>query len=161
MKIYKINDVKRFMNLLLTGTLFDDFELVEGTIKKYTTISIDGHANKDFYKNDNTYSPSSGEYAAWSELRPLCMDLIKGKNTPLYMKFILQKAPSSLSEIMNSSSLPEARSLILNLTFSEQGLNLTTAVNFTGFYPDSTLPELWDRYITKLLSEAGLKFDII
>ena len=149
------------MNLFLNGTLLDDFRLIEGIIKKYTTISIDGHANEDFYKNDDTHTPSQAEYASWRELRPLCMDLIKGRNTPLYMKFVLQKAASSLPEAKTDPGPSEARSLILNLTFSEQGLNLTTAVNFTGFYPESTLPGLWDDHIARLLTENGLKFDII
>ena len=161
MKNYKVNDVKRFMHLFLNGTIFDDLQLVEGLIRKYTTISIDGRTNEDFYKNDDTHTPSSAEYASWSELRPLCMDLIKGKNTPLYMKFVLRKDPSSLLEETGDHTPSEARSLILNLTFSEQGLNLTTAINFTGFYPDSILPGLWDDHIGRLLLENGLKFDVI
>ena len=161
MKIYKISDVKRFMSLFLNGTPFDDFELVESTIKKYTTVSIDGHVNESFYKNDETHTPYGGEYVLWSEIRPLCMELIKGRNTPLYMKFVLQKTPSALSDIPDAKSLAEARSLCLNLIFSEQGLNLTTGVNFTGFYPESSLPGLWDKYIEELLIKNGLKFDII
>lgn len=149
------------MKLFLSGTLFDDFQLVEGVIKTYITVNIDGYANEEFYKNDYTHTPCTNEYASWSELRPLCMELIRGKNTPLYMKFILQKAPSSLAEKAGGSAPLEARSLILNLTFSEQGLKLTTAINFSGFYPDSSLPELWDNHIGKLLRTAELKFEVI
>ena len=149
------------MKLFLSGTLFDDFQLVEGVIKTYITVNIDGHANEEFYKNDYTHTPCANEYASWPELRPLCMELIRGKNTPLYMKFILQKAPSSLAEEAGGSAPSEARSLILNLTFSEQALKLTTAINFSGFYPDSSLPELWDNHIGKLLRTAELKFEII
>ena len=161
MKTFKLTDVRKFMNLFLNGTVFDDFQMVEAVIKKYTTVSIDGHTNEEFYKNDETHTPSSEEYASWRELRPLCMDLIKGRNTPLYMKFILQKDPSSLSEASQAGYAAQAKALILNLTFSEQSLKLTTAINFTGFYPDSPLPEKWDEFAEGLLKRNDLKFDVI
>ena len=162
MKIFKINDVKGFMKLFLNSAAFDDFQLVELTIKKYTTIIIDGHANEDFYKNDENYTLRGNEYASWAELRPLCMELIKGRNTPLYMKYVLQKNPSAIlppsGEPLTDKAASEARSLLLNIAYSEQLLTLTTAVNFTGFYPDSTLPSIWDSYIENLLKNNSLDY---
>lgn len=160
MQTYKITDIKKFMSLLLTSPLFDNFALVEATIKKYTTISIDGRANKEFYKNAEDPVTSDSEFAQWAKLRHLCTELIKGKNTPLYMKFVLQMPPESLNSQTYPVNLSEAHSLILNITFSEQGLNLTTAVNFIGFYPDSNLPALWDDCIERLLNSNNVKYDL-
>ena len=50
MRNFKLNDVKRFMHLFLNGTIFDDLQLVEGMIRKYTSkIKMDG---KWYYRTE-------------------------------------------------------------------------------------------------------------
>ena len=87
----KISSKKDFMAKLLTTELFDSYYVEEATIETFNTFNIDGHINRDFYKNDDLEGESAvpDEYSKWSELRTLCFDLIKGKRTPLGFKFIL------------------------------------------------------------------------
>ena len=157
MLLIGIKDIKQFMNLLLTQNTFDDFSMVECTVKKYITYELDGHTNRKFLGEDET-AKEDGEYIGWDKARPECLELIKGKRTPLYMKFILQKEPGQDAELPFSK---EISSYILNITFSDKGLTLTTAVNLNGFYPDSDAPSVWDAYIERRLNKLSLKLDIL
>ena len=48
----KINDIKTFMNQLLIGDTFDAFPMAEASIAAFSTFSIDGRINKDFFDTD-------------------------------------------------------------------------------------------------------------
>ena len=80
-------ETKAFMSRLLLSPVFDRFLLVEAQISTGVTISIDGHFLKDFYTEEELeekeYADSSFSY--WEHLRPVCLNLIKGKKTPLVM----------------------------------------------------------------------------
>ena len=45
----KINDIKKFMNLLLIRDTFDHFSLVEANITTFSNFTIDGRLHKDFF----------------------------------------------------------------------------------------------------------------
>ncbi len=151
MRSFIIGDIKKFMNLLLATPAFEDFELLECTVKKYVTYTIDGHTDPSFFKDSD--APKDTSTVSWAHIRPECLELIKGKNTPLYMKFILQKEPGTLAGLTSTEGLS---SLLINIIFNENGLSLTTAVNFSGFYPESEAPAAWDEYIETLLRKLDV-----
>ena len=96
----EIASTKNFMKHLLSGETFDDFLLEECTISTANTYTIDGHINIDFFppeERDLTALPYS--FRPWSELKNLCFDLIKGKYTPLFFKFVLHLKPEKATEI--------------------------------------------------------------
>ena len=53
----KINDIKTFMNQLLIGDTFDAFPMAEASIAAFSTFSIDGRINKDFFDTDTQDIP--------------------------------------------------------------------------------------------------------
>ena len=82
------------MNHLLVADTFDPFLLEEATISTALTVTIDGHINKDFYPADERGEDCiPWELQSFSKIKGLCFDLIKGKHTPLYFKFVLHMHP--------------------------------------------------------------------
>ena len=85
MKAYQIKFTKPFMNILLASEGFDAFLVEEVSITTFNTFHIDGHIVKEFYNKDELTENDSvvPSLSAWSTIRPICFQLIKGKN-PLY-----------------------------------------------------------------------------
>ena len=88
----QIQDIKNFMSKLLLSQTFDNFLMVEGSIKTYNTIRIDGRIHKDFFTNEEKeeHHLEEREFSLWKEVKPFCLELIKGKKTPLGFQFVFQ-----------------------------------------------------------------------
>ena len=77
---FQMEDVKAFMNKLLLSQTFDAFHVVEGSIITYSTFHFDGHLHPDYYTKEEqeALGLSARRFARWQELRPFCLELIKG-----------------------------------------------------------------------------------
>ena len=77
----QIQDIKNFMSRLLLSQTFDNFLLVEGTIITYNTFRIDGRVHKNFFTEEELEDNNlnNREFSLWKEVKPLCLELIKGK----------------------------------------------------------------------------------
>ena len=158
--------MKQFMSSLLTGDAFDIFLLEEATISTATTVTIDGHVNVDFYPiSDRTPQVIPYEYQAWSELKGLCYDLIKGKYTPLYFKFVLQLKPEKMTAMLDKERLSSKdvplKSLVLTIKYDSGKAILTTGSSYQTFVMDKTADVVWDRQISKYLAMKGIQFEIL
>ena len=67
----KILDVKNFMNQLLIGETFDNFQTVEVSITTFNTFSIDGSIKRDFLDTDAWDLLEQKElfYSFWKDLK--------------------------------------------------------------------------------------------
>ena len=107
------------MNHLLVADTFDPFLLEEATISTALTVTIDGHINKDFYPADERGEDCiPWELQSFSKIKGLCFDLIKGKHTPLYFKFVLHMQPDKAAAMLTKAQVdPDViRALVLNLS---------------------------------------------
>ena len=146
------------MNHLFLKDSFDSFNLIEAKIKTFCLYSISGEFEKDFFKNDEDRADDTGKkYVKWSELKSTAMQLIKGHNTPLFMKFIFSGDISLLGEDIDDDGSVE--SLSLTVRFDQDSLSLTSAVNRKSFSLDRSVDELWDKKAEELLISASLSFD--
>ncbi|MCR5100808.1 MAG: DUF5721 family protein [Butyrivibrio sp.] len=159
----KILHTKEFMAKLLAGDVFDNFLLEEAIIETYNTFSIDGHIHKEFYQND-IESPNATEnsylFSSWSDMKGICFNLIKGKNTPLGFRFVLHLKPeNALTAIEpdNNNSTP-SNDYCLNIKFRDGAVTVTSAVSIKIFTLDKTADSLWDSYIKKFFSENNIDF---
>ncbi len=155
----KIQQQKAFMAKLLTTNLFDDFLLVEATLDTFNTFHIDGLIHKDFYSSESGITAPTDKYSKWSTIRPIALDLIKGKNTPLGFKFILQLDEARKSKLLSDveSDIPSDQlELGLNIRFSSGEVILTTGVSYSIFSLDKSAEKAWDEYIPSLIDS----FDI-
>ncbi len=156
-----INEQKNFMSRLLATDLFDSFFVESATIDTYNTFTIDGRIHKDFYKDlSSAEQAPDDEFSRWSKIRPICLDLIKGKQTPLSFKFVLiadEDTKMSVLKDAGAESLGDQVSLGLNIGFSHGQVTVTTGVAMKVFSLDKTAEKAWDKYIPSFLESNDIK----
>lgn len=161
----KLTDIKTFMNQLLCSEIFDHFLLSEATIAKDATFTIDGHINSDFYSKEDLEEEglSNLSILPYAKLRPACYQLIRGKHTPVYFKFILMLSPENLANTLAHSdsglSSHDVNGILLNLTFQNGQLTLTTGISYSNFTMNHTLDHEWDAMIQKFLNKHSISFE--
>lgn len=164
MQALQITNTKQFMSRLLTDTAFDIFLLEEATLSTASTFTIDGHINKEFYTPDEV-DELPYDFLCWSEIKSLCFELIKGKRTPLYFKFVLHLKPEHIRSMLNragSSFDPSLiRAMVLTIKYDGEKVTLTTGSGYTTFVLDKEPDLLWDQAILKHLSANGISFEVL
>jgi len=155
----EILSMKNFMSHLLSGDTFDIFLLEEATISTANSYTIDGHMNADFYppeERDKAHIPY--DFRPWSELKSLCFDLIKGKYTPLYFKFVLQLKPEHMQQLLGSDP-GQVKALVLNIRYDGTKAILTTGTSYHTFVMSKEADLAWDNALCKYLSEKGIGYE--
>lgn len=162
----QITSLKILMNQLLAGDTFDIFLLEEAVISTANTYTIDGHINVDFYppeerENNNLLY----EFQPWSELKGLCFNLIKGKHTPIYFKFVLhlkpEKATALLAQQGSSLDSSQLKAMVLNIRYDGTKAILTTGTAYHTFVMDKEADVIWDKALMKYLSDKGIQYEDI
>jgi len=163
----QIKDVKDFMNKLLLKTVFDAFLVVEGSIVTYNTFHIDGHLQTEFYTKEEQAEMdlSTRRFSRWQELRPFCLELIKGKHTPLGFRFTFQLSQENTAKLLsqtNSSFSPsDVNGLILNIRYEGSSLFCTTGTSMNLFSLDKSLEQSWDQMIQKFFLKQEIDFTLL
>lgn len=155
---YKINDIPKFMSLLFSSESFDSFYLSEAVIRTFSTFTIDGHTNKEFY--DDTVDPT--KYSDWASLRPLCRELIKGKRIPVSMRFSLLIPDEQKNELLAASGFPgsyEGIHFVFNIMFEGNELKVISATSTNTFLFDKSYEKVWDDGFRVMLTKLNLSFD--
>lgn len=163
----KITELKNFMSKLLTSDCFDMFLLEQAVITTYNTFTIDGHIEKEFYTSEEWEDPSLRPYkfSCWSEIRPICFSLIKGRKTPVSMKYILRLKPETMQKLFSDAGITVPNgfidALIITIRYNANGMSCTTGISFSDFLPDKTPEKLWDKSFSQFLDNAGILNEII
>ena len=158
--------MKIFMAHFLTRNTFDSFLLEEATISTAATYSIDGHINREFYPPDErTCDTIPYELIQWSEIKGLCFDLIKGKNAPLYFKFVLHLKPERATALLEKWQCTEAlnilKSMVITIRYDGTGATLTTGTAYHTFLLTKEADQAWDKEIQHFLSEKEIPFELM
>lgn len=160
----QISSLKHFMNQLLAGDAFDSFLLEEATISTANTYTIDGHINKDFFppeERNEDYLPY--EFQPWSEIKGLCFNLIKGKHTPIFFKFVLHLKPEKAAVLLTRQSTdlkPEdVKALVLNIRYDGSKAILTTGTAYHTFIMNKDADIIWDKALMQHLSAKDIAFE--
>ncbi len=167
MKAYQIKFTKPFMNMLLASEEFDTFLVEEVSITTFNTFHIDGHIVKEFYNKDDLTENDSvlPSLSAWSAIRPICFQLIKGKKPPVSFRVVLY-APQSWLEALAANEECEVntsliQSLVLNIRYDNGHVTCITGSSFTTFIMDKSVDRLWDSEVKQLLTKMQLDFEEI
>lgn len=163
----EIKGTKNIMNALLLSEQFDSFLVEEAVITTFNTFHIDGHLVKEFYSSEELEelenSHKSTVFSCWSDIRPVCFQLIKGKKTPVSFRVVLHAAPQLIEKIAAAPECGVAasliRSLVLNIRYDNGKVTCVTGSGFTTFIMDKSVETLWDAYVRQLLSGFGLDFE--
>lgn len=153
-----VNEIPKFMSLLFSSETFDSYYVSEVLIKTFITYSLDGYTNKDFLDDTEVFE----KYARWAKLRPICRELIKGKRTPLSMRFTFVVPEDETDRFLkthdyigNSSSVH----LMFNVVFEGSKLTLLSATSTDTFLLDKSHDLIWDDVFEKGLKNIGIDFD--
>lgn len=153
------------MNKLLLSESFDYFLLEEGTVVTYNTFQIDGRIRKEFYDKEEQGDSSLCPYAfsLWKDMRPLCLQLIKGKRTPLSFKFVLLLLPGQMDKILSSGGFDNSGSLLkaFTLTVKYDGslATLVTGISTASFLMDKSPEQLWDTAFRKFMDNRQIAWE--
>ncbi len=163
----QITSMKQFMSQLLASETFDPFLLEEATIATATTMTIDGHLNKDFFASlDSDENQAPGyDFMPWSNLKGLCFQLIKGKRTPLFFKFVFHLKPELTEKLLlreKSSVEPDQiRALLLMIKYDGSKAVLTTGTATTTFLLTKEPDQIWDRTLMRYLAQKGISTEVL
>ncbi|MEE1250040.1 MAG: DUF5721 family protein [Lachnospiraceae bacterium] len=163
----QILDVKEFMHQLLKTDLFDHFLVSEVVITNSITYHLDGHLNTSFYSEDELekLDIKNLPFAPFSLVRNNCFELIKGKRTPTYFKFVFQLSPKNLENTLaktkSSFSVNDISGVFFNLHFQNRILTATTGVSYRIFSLDHSFENEWDSYICRFLKQHQITYEML
>lgn len=158
-------EIKDFMNKLLCTETFDNFLLREATICGSCTWEIDGTINPDFYSGEELSEQGlfGLSYLPFGQVRTHCFQLIKGKRTPSYFKFVFSLSPANLARTLEQThshfSPEDITGMFLNLKFSHGKLVLTTGISYRIFSVDKSLEQEWDSLVKRFLKNHEITFE--
>lgn len=160
-----ITSMKQFMNQLLIADTFDSFLLEEATISTANTFTIDGHINKEFFSDEELTSAEVQEFRPWSEVKSLCFDLIKGKRTPLFFRFVLHLKPSSVAALLEKENCDvdasQVKAFVLTIRYDGSKAVLTTGTAFHTFLLSKEPDAIWDKALQQFLSAKEIPYELL
>jgi len=151
-------EIKDFMNKFLAGDLFQDFTLLESVITNGITYSVDGRLSKDATEEQRNQFPDG--MIGINSIRPILFQMVKGSQTPSYMKFVLALSREQVVSILNSIRCEnDVQNLFINITYQNQQLLCTTGVSYNTFCKDKALEAEWDRVVMLYLKKHQIFFE--
>ena len=147
MTAIRVNDIKKFMELLLSGEAFDTFMFIEAEISMGLDHTISGRINRSFYTSDENEILGDAAFHTWAVAKESVRQTVKGKKLPVRMKVVLQKDG-------------EQGTQIINVRYDASGLTVVTGFAQKGFNPDKQPERDWDREAFDSLKGLGLDIEI-
>ena len=167
MKAFQILDIKEFMKELLVKEAFDHFRVSEFSVTTNVSYSIDGELRPEFYMQDEGDTPfaESETYISWSDIKPFCFSVIKGKQTPLNFKIVFSLAKDALSQLLTDNHIAmntdDIFGLYLNCQYENNSLMCVTGTSLRLFSLDKTLDTAWDNEIIAFLDDHGFTYEAL
>lgn len=161
----KILDIKDFMNQLLIGDTFDQFQMVETEITTFNTFSIDGTLKRDFFDSDvcAVLDEAGRSYSLWKEVKSLCFQIIRGKRTPLHFKIIFSLSCKQIAAVFSASAktfdTEQIKGAFINLQYKNRELYCTTGISLNTFLPDKTPEHIWESSVLHFFRQHQIAFE--
>lgn len=163
----RILDVKDFMSKLLIGNAFDAFWLSEAAITTSVTYHLDGRLHLDFFDSDeaDALTAQGRSYALWSDMKPFCFSVIKGRKTPLYFKIVFMLSRKNTEKLLTGNHLgfsPEdIFGLFVNFQYDGEHLTCTTGTSLKTFTLDKSLEHVWDELLQKFFKQQQITCEAV
>ena len=158
----QIADIRSFMKKLLLTDSFDRFLFLEGSITTFNTFHIDGTLQKSYYTREEQDLLGERSLSLWEELRPFCLNLIKGRKTPLSFRFTFQLSASNVEKLLAQTGITipvdQVRGLLINLHYDGRSLRCTTGISLSVFTMDKKLDHAWDDMVQKYFRQQGIPY---
>ncbi len=165
MVTFTFNDLKGVTSHIFLKDTFDSFLLYDAEFVTGTTISIDGSLHKEFYDNDELEQMKETEYIRWSDIKPVCFSIIKGKKLPLSFKITFKLSKHNTEKFISRSgislSADELNGLLLNLRYSNNKLIAITGTSTKNFTLDRSYEKEWDDLIIKFFKKNEILIEYL
>lgn len=143
---FYIEELGKFMSMLLSGDTFDTWEVIEAKADTFCEVRLSGKIKKDFF--DTEERETLPEYAKWQDVKPLFYQAIKGKKLPLAFSVVLL--------LPNKEEQDGKR--FMNIRYTKQGCVITTGYAQQTFSLDKTAEQAWDVLAGEWLKEKGILY---
>lgn len=161
---FTIKNIKDFTAKLFCSETFDHFYLSEAALVTYNSYYIDGHLKTDFFTDlkEEGQIPNR-PYSFWSENRPFCFSLIKGKKPPLQFKIVLLLSVENTKKLLDSQNISypveKISGLFLNILYQEGVLSCITGTSLKEFTLDRSIENIWDFFCEKFLQKQEISYE--
>ncbi|NLJ88774.1 MAG: hypothetical protein GX327_08415 [Epulopiscium sp.] len=145
-----ILDVKKAMDELLKGNLFDEFEVRITEVHTFTKFHIDGSLNKAFL-NDEEKKLYNRNFVLWKEVKPHVFNIIKGKRPPTYLKIVFSAGKDIVVDFPS-----EISALFINLIYSQGNFSCTSGIALNSFSLNKEIEYEWDNYVHNFFKKANI-----
>lgn len=134
------------MNAMLKEDTFDRFLCINALFR--TTYQTEINARND----------ASPVY--FRDLRPIAFDLLKGSRLPEYFRIVLTTDREATDRAVEKAGFEDCpvNSLVMNFTFQNETLTLSTGVSYGGFSLDKKLEAYWDQSVLRFLEKKEVRF---
>ncbi|MBR4769032.1 MAG: hypothetical protein IK088_08660 [Lachnospiraceae bacterium] len=141
-----IENTGHFMNAMLKDDTFDRF------------LCINAFFKTSFQTEINARSDVSPVY--YKDIRPVAFDLLKGSRLPDYFRIVLTTDRESTDRAVEKAGFEDCpvNSLVLNVTFQNGTLTLSTGVSYGGFSLDKKIESYWDQSVLHFLEKREVRF---
>ncbi|MDD4112986.1 MAG: DUF5721 family protein [Herbinix sp.] len=157
----KIKEVKTFMAMLLTNSLFDEFVLKEMELQTFTSFHVSGQLHENFFSKEELEQRDTA--VLWGEIREIAFSIIKGNKSPLMMKIVFQLPDASVDKLIETLGgrlkSDDVGGLFLNIRFEKNELHIITGTAIKTFTLDKTLDIEWDGWVKRLLKNKGIEYE--
>ena len=162
----QISDIKNFMNLFLTSDQFSSFSLVEAHLIKEVQYHIDGTLDYTTLDQDKkeSFQSKNLSHIPFLNVQPHLFQLIKGSETPYYMKFVLKLQPLFFTDpTFALSHIAPALTdcFYLNILFSNNKLQLTSGVSTNDFLQERLVSKEWDNGLNNFLKKCKIFYEML
>lgn len=155
MILIEIDNTKAFTSHLFIKETFDKFCVSDVSITTFAEFNIDGRLKKSFYSSEEQELLTNDTFAKWSDIKPICFNIIKGDKSPLKFRITLHLAQNSICKFLENNhsnfSATDVNSLSLNVRFENKKITCTTGTSLNQFTLDKSIDEIWDNYIYQSL----------
>ncbi|TAH72920.1 MAG: hypothetical protein EWM47_02925 [Anaerolineaceae bacterium] len=159
----KIEEVKAFMAMLLTNTLFDELILREMDIQTFTNFNVSGQFHENFFTKEELEERGSEKAVLWGDIRGIAFSIIRGQKSPLMMKIVFQLPSNQTARLLEGLGgklrAEDVGGLYMNIRFEKNELHIITGTAIKTFTLDKTLDIEWDGWVKKFLSKQGIIFE--
>jgi len=149
MNLFKINDIKATMSMLLVKDAFDGFLLEEAQVITFAKLVLNGKRNKNWQEDGEE---KYGELASWKEARHILFEYIKGRKTPDVFKVFLKADCKIAEDFLRDSGvynkyLAEKPELHMQIKYEKDMLCVITGIYSSTFTMDKTVEDAWDKAV--------------
>lgn len=158
MLLINIDDIKGFVNKLLSSEEWGKMYLYEAEIKNAVFLQMDGTLNREFF--DSEEEIQGRRYVLWNDIKGVFFQAIRGKRLPVSFKIVLMPDEDTICRIISgaelSLSVSDISALNLNIYYDRGELNVTTGTALKIFTLDKSLDYAWETYVKEFLKRLEI-----